>query len=248
VNIGIDLDGTIHKSNILIPGTLEAISNFIIKHNIFFITNNSSRTPKYILNKLNKMLDIKIELDNLITPLLVAEYVLRGIEEELFIHGSKTMKKYMHTNNFSISNSLHESQILLIGRKGSYTKKDIEMYTNFYKSKKKIYAFNKDMTFPTEKGFAIGNGVFISELEDELNVTIPSFGKPDDAYIQYINSKNVKLDFVIGDRIDTDMKLGEKLGATCVLVETGVYNSTCDIPKDLSINIFRDLKDFSLSI
>jgi len=248
VNIGIDLDGTIYKSNVLIPGAYEAISSFQSKHKIYFITNNSSRTPTYILNKLNKMLDIQFELNNLITPLLVAKYLLKGKEDKVFIHGSETMKKYMHTNNFSISNTLNEAQILVIGRKGSYTKKDIEMYVDFYKSKKNIYAFNKDMTYPTEKGFAIGNGMFISEIEDQLNVTIPSFGKPDDAYIQYINSKNIELDFVIGDRIDTDMKLGEKLGATCILVETGVYDSISKIPKDSCINIFRDLKDFSLSI
>jgi len=194
------------------------------------------------------MLDIEFNLDNLITPLLVAKYVLKGSKEEIYIHGSKTMKTYMCSSNFSISNSLDKSQILLIGRKGSYTRKDIEKYVEFYKSKNKVYAFNKDMTFPTEKGFAIGNGVFITELENILNIVIPSFGKPDTSFINYLNSINAELDCVIGDRIDTDMKLGEKLGITPILVETGVYNSSNKLPKNSSIKIFKDLKDFSLSI
>ena len=248
MNIGIDLDGTIYKSNTLIPGAFEAITFLQNKHNIFFLTNNSSRTPTYILTKLKKMLEIEIDFDKLITPLLVAKYILRKTKEDVYIHGSKTMKNYMISSNFSMSNSLDTAHILLIGRKGSYTKKELEMYVDFYKSKKNVYAFNKDMTFPTEKGFAIGNGAFIAELENILNVIIPSFGKPDDSYIQYINSINANLDCVIGDRIDTDMKLGEKLGVTSILVETGVYNSSSKIPKDSGIKIFRDLKDFSLSI
>ena len=158
------------------------------------------------------------------------------------------MKNYMISSNFSISNSLDRSHILLIGRKGSYTRKELEMYVDFYKSKKNVFAFNKDMTFPTEKGFAIGNGAFIADIENILNVIIPSFGKPDDSYIQYINSINANLDCVIGDRIDTDMKLGEKLGVTSILVETGVYNSGSKLPKDSGIKIFRNLKDYSLSI
>ena len=49
-------------------------------------------------------------------------------------------------------------------------------------------------------------------------------------------------------RPSTDMKLGNKLGTKSILVETGVYNSDTKIPKELNFKIYKDLKDFSLSV
>ena len=60
--------------------------------------------------------------------------------------------------------------------------------------------------------------------------------------------QNINLDYVIGDRIDTDMKLGNKLGSKSILLETGVYNSNTKIPNELNFKIYKDLKDFSLSV
>ena len=248
MKVGIDLDGTVHRSNKLIPGSYEAIKYLNTKYEIYFLTNNSSRTPSYILNKVNKILSMEFHLSRLITPLLVAQYFFKGCIERIYIHGNKTVKKYMDDSNILLSESLTNSKKLLIGRRGSYTRNDIEKYCNFYNKNKNIYAFNKDMTFPTKTGFAIGNGALISDLEKELNVEIPSFGKPDDFFINYLISKNINLDYVIGDRIDTDMKLGNKLGSKSILLETGVYNSDTKIPKELNFKIYKDLKDFSLSV
>ena len=57
MNIGIDLDGTIYRSNTLIPGSKYAIDKLIQNNNLFFLTNNGSTPPTAILKKLNSLLD-----------------------------------------------------------------------------------------------------------------------------------------------------------------------------------------------
>ena len=99
MKLGIDLDGTVHRSNKLIPGSYEAIKYLNTKYEIYFLTNNSSRTPSYILNKVNKILSMEFHLSRLITPLLVAQYFFKGCTERIYIHGNKTVKKYMDDSN-----------------------------------------------------------------------------------------------------------------------------------------------------
>ena len=126
------------------------------------------------------------------------------------------MKAYIPTINISslIKNNFNT-------KKANQTIKEIEKAV---RDGKKIICFNKDITFPTENGEKPGNGAVVQIIEKDLGIVINSLGKPDDYYIKYFLDNNIQLDFVIGDRVDTNIFFGTKLNAKTFLVNSGVSN------------------------
>ena len=64
-------------------------------------------------------------------------------------------------------------------------------------------------------------------------------------YSQYFLNKNIEVDYVIGDRVDTDIMFGNKLGATSILVESSIDNF---MSEDFADSKFTDFPTFVSSI
>lgn len=248
MNIGIDLDGTIYRSNTLIPRAREAIMKIKNKHEIFYLTNNASTTPNNIRLKLEKLLKTDISVNNLITPIVVSQTYLFNNRKKFYLYSNKEIKSYFNNLNLSIVDNLNLADIALIGRSSKYGKDIFNQFSNFHNNGGEIFAFNKDMTYPTDTGFELGNGALINDLENHIGIKILSFGKPDQYFVNYIKKLNINLDYVVGDRLDTDIQLGLLLNSHAILVETGVHNSSDKLPKVPTFNVHKDLYSFSKSI
>jgi ribonucleotide monophosphatase NagD (HAD superfamily) len=61
-------------------------------------------------------------------------------------------------------------------------------------------------------------------------------------YLKYFNDNNIKLDYVVGDRVDTDIYLGNKLNSTSILVDSGVVNFASDKNADFKLNSFSEIE------
>ena len=248
MNIGLDLDGTVYRSQEIIPGCSEAILELNEVHNIIFLTNNGSISPSSIIKKLEDLLKIKVRLDNLVTPLNIALNVLSDHGEPIYIHGNELIKNYMRDLNLNINDSLEKSSILLIGNLGNYTDHDIDKYSKFHSQGNKVFTFNKDMSYPTADGFEVGTGVLVAEIEKHTNAIIESFGKPSNYYLEYLIGRYDKFNYIVGDRIDTDMLLGQKLGSKCILLESGVYQAGEPLPDSMNIKVYKNLSKFTSSL
>ena len=67
---------------------------------------------------------------------------------------------------------------------------------------------------------------------DSKTINIESLGKSGNLYPSYFIKNNIVINYVIGDRVDTDIMFGKYLNAISFLVSTGVQNH---IDKDLSL-------------
>ena len=115
--IATDLDGTLFKGETLIDGVRESILE--IKRNnieIYFTTNNSSQSPLEIRDKLVSLLDLEIDVDKIITPLIVFKNVLSQQINNIYIYGTEGLKDYIESLNIKIVN-IDLSDVVLIGRK-----------------------------------------------------------------------------------------------------------------------------------
>ena len=219
-----DLDGTIYKGNTLLPKvkeTYQTLKQFEI--NTIFITNNSSQTPEEIKTKLDKLLQDEVSIKNIITPLMVIKNVRELINSKVYIHGSNTIKKYLEQFNEKIV-PINEAETVLIGRKENIDIEEINIIANSINNGTKAFCLNKDLTFPTEEGEKPGNGAVVKMLEDLTNCQIESLGKPDKLFIDYLKQNGLIIDWLIGDRVDTDILLAKKLNVKSILVKTGVTN------------------------
>lgn len=219
-----DLDGTIYKGNTLLPKVKETYH--VLKQldiNTIFITNNSSQTPEEIKTKLDKLLQDKISLKNIITPLMIIKNVSELTTLKVHVYGSSGVKNYLEQFNKKIV-SIQEAETVLIGRKDNIYTEEINIIANSINNGTKAFCLNKDLTFPTEEGEKPGNGAVVKMLEELTNSQIESLGKPDKLFKDYLNKNGFIIDWIIGDRVDTDILLAKKLNVKSILVKTGVTN------------------------
>ena len=219
-----DLAGTIYKGNTLLPKVKETYH--VLKQleiNTIFITNNSSQTPEEIKTKLDKLLQDKISLKNIITPLMIIKNVSELTTLKVHVYGSSGVKNYLEQFNEKIV-SIQEAETVLIGRKDNIYTEEINIIANSINNGTKAFCLNKDLTFPTEEGEKPGNGAVVKMLEELTNSQIESLGKPDKLFIDYLNRNGLIIDWLIGDRVDTDILLAKKLNVKSILVKTGVTN------------------------
>lgn len=222
--IALDLDGTIYSGRKLISGSKQAIT-LLLENNydLYFTTNNSSQTVDEISKKLELVLGINIDRSNVITPLIMLKSYLFKNNQNIFVYGSDSLKKYVLNLNYKLF-KLQDSKNIIIGRKDEIDESLVENMIIEIKKGAHPIALNKDLTFPSGDNELPGNGAVVKILEDELGISIQSLGKPDDIYSNYFLENQIGIDYVIGDRIDTDILFGKKINAISILVKTGINN------------------------
>ena len=244
INLASDLDGTIYKGNKLIDGVEETYKLLIKKKvNVIFITNNSSQSPNELKKKLEDLLNHKINIENIITPLKLFKKYVDPSKYNIYVYGSNNLKEFLKNSNYKLT-SLEKSNFILIGRKNELDINEIQKIINNVKKGKTIYCLNKDLTYPTEDKELPGNGAVVKIIEEGIKSIVKSFGKPDYFYTQYFSDSKIKVDYVVGDRVDTDINFAKKINAYSILVTSGVSNFLSEDSADLKLNSFSEIIPF----
>ena len=242
--IATDLDGTIYKGQTLIDGVKEGLLEIINEGiEIYYTTNNSSQTPSEIKNKLKNLLNLNIDISKIITPLVIFENMFSDNKLNVFIYGSENLVKYIKNLNMNVT-SLENAELILIGRKEENNYSEINEIINNVSLGKNILSLNKDLTFPTEFGEKAGNGAVVKIIEDELSINIPTLGKSGEHYSSYFIQNKITVNYVIGDRVDTDIIFGKNLNAKTFLVSSGIKNYLDVNIADIQLNKFSDVVPF----
>ena len=242
--IATDLDGTIFKGQTLIDGVKEGLLKIINEGiEIYYTTNNSSQTPSEIKDKLENLLQLDIDISKIITPLVIFQNLYSNDKLNIFIYGSENLKKYIKNLNMNVT-SLENAELVLIGRKEENNFSEINEIIKSVSIGKNILSLNKDLTFPTEFGEKAGNGAVVKIIEDELSISIPTLGKSGNHYSSYFIQNRIAVNFVIGDRVDTDIIFGKNLNAKTFLVSSGIKNYLDVNIADIQLNKFSDVVPF----
>ena len=237
--IATDLDGTIYLQSKIIPGVKDSIHE--AKNNNFkfiFITNNSSETPYQIKNKLENMLSNEINLNDIVSPLVIMKDYLKNLHKKVYVHGSYNLQKYVKTITTELF-PIDKSEIILIGRTDSFSRHDVESIADAFNRGVDVIAMNKDLTFPiNDHEFKDGNGAIVREIENLVGSSINSFGKPDSFYSEYLLKQFPQIFAVIGDRVDTDILLAKDIDAKSYLVDSSIKNYLDEDIADFKFDTF----------
>ena len=242
--IATDLDGTIFKGQTLIDGVKEGLLKIINEGiEIYYTTNNSSQTPSEIKDKLEYLLQLNLDISKIITPLVIFQNLYSNNKSNIFIYGSDNLKNYIKNLNINVT-SLENAELVLIGRKEENNFSEINEIIKNVSLGKNILSLNKDLTFPTEFGEKAGNGAVVKIIEDELSINIPTLGKSGEHYSSYFIQNKITVNYVIGDRVDTDIIFGKNLNAKTFLVSSGIKNYLDVNIADIQLNKFSDVVPF----
>ncbi len=223
----IDMDGVLYRGNRKIEGA-DAFIKFLQDNGIPFLlaTNNSTKTRGMYVEKLKNM-GIKVREKNIITSAYVTAEVLKKEENRAsaLIIGEIGIFEEIKRIGWGILDSKNwsKAEYVIVGMDTTLTYEKLKAGCLAINNGAKFIATNDDKNFPSEEGLIPGAGSMVAALEAATGKKSRVMGKPNEPYVNMINSLLGSEDiWVVGDRIETDMLLAEKLGAKKVLVLSGV--------------------------
>jgi 4-nitrophenyl phosphatase len=225
-----DLDGVVYIGKTPVKGAAETFTCLReTGKKVRFITNNSGDTRESYVRKLVGM-GIECSKNEVITSAQgVAVYLKnRYIKGKCFVIGEEGFADELLQNGLEVveGEEGERADFVAVGVDSGFNYKKLTTALRAVKNGAKFIAANPDLCRPMEDGLVPGAGAMIAALEacSEVKPEVV-IGKPSPMLFEIaIKGMGLKKDEVVavGDRIDTDIVGGNRLGLYTVLVLTGI--------------------------
>ena len=224
-----DLDGVVYLGEMEIPGAGDALGRAeAAGWTILFATNNSSRPPARVVDKLADVAGYKAEVGQIVTSAMVAgSLVRRGPVMVMAEHG---VEESVVENGFELTDDPVAAATVVAGLDRGISYDRIHRAAAAVRAGAEFIVTNRDPTFPTEQGLYPGAGACAAAVEAAAGVVGVTAGKPSDAMRRFIEERSAPGPiWMVGDRPDTDLALavGERWRSALVL--TGVTSTPTGI-------------------
>ncbi|PJB00632.1 MAG: hypothetical protein CO128_00015 [Ignavibacteriales bacterium CG_4_9_14_3_um_filter_30_11] len=225
-----DLDGTIYKGDRLIPNADVTINKLKeLNKKIIFVSNKTTGSIEDYYNFLIGK-KLKINKEEIINSTYVIKEFLKKYFNKcnFFSIGEKKFIEELSSDGFNYTEDTKAIEVVIVtlDRKLNYTK--LEIAAKALENGAKFFAANIDNTCPVEEGEVLDAGSTISALEKRTHKNLENhFGKPSEFMLEEIKKRlNIENNntLLIGDRLETDILMGNLLGVDTALVATGVTN------------------------
>lgn len=222
----IDMDGVLWKENdplIDIGTTFENIRKSGRK--FVLATNNSSRTPQQYLEKIVS-LGGSVNLEHIITSSIAASFVLKQkfpLGGPVYLIGEDGLFQAMEEQGFYYAEDSVIAVIAGLDRQFNYQKMSIA--NHLIRKGAPFYGTNPDLTYPSPTGSVPGAGSIIAAIEAASGSKPIFCGKPEPVLYEMALSKMGILaanGLMIGDRLDTDILGGQRMGCRTAIVLSGI--------------------------
>ena len=245
-----DLDGTVYRSDKLIPGA-DGVIQLIRERGrrVVFISNKPLQTREDYASKLTR-LGIPTKPDEVINSSFVMTNYLKknAPHAKLFVIGEIPFVEELKRAGFIITEEPKEIEYVVVAFDRTFDYRKLNIAFQAIKLGAHFVATNPDRTCPVEGGEIPDCAGMIAAIEavTEKKVEI-IVGKPSPIMIQAaLGVMGLKSEdcILIGDRLETDIKMGNESGIATGIVLTGVTDEKTlketSIPPDF---IFQSIAD-----
>jgi HAD superfamily hydrolase (TIGR01457 family) len=221
----LDMDGTFYLSDRLLEGALHFIDVLRDQNKEFlFLTNNSSKQGRQYAEKITR-LGLPLSEEAVLTSGEATARYLNGQHagSAIFLLGTPALEEEFRGHGFRLVDD--KPEVLVLGFDQTLTYKKLWQLCDFVREGLPYIATHADFNCPTETGWMPDVGAMIAFVkaatgrEPDLVV-----GKPNrlivDAAAAKLNLPVSEL-AMIGDRLYTDIALGQTSGIATVLVLSG---------------------------
>lgn len=224
-----DMDGVLWRGNSALPGLgrfFDLIHDLSLAY--VLVTNNSSRTPEQYVEKLAQMGVTTTPEHVLNSSVATARYIAdRKRGARVYAIGADGVKAALKAQGlvYRDDNDVEDVDFVVVGWDRQLTWRKLATATRLILNGATFVSTNPDRTFPLETGVAPGNGAQTAALEAATAVEPITVGKPSPPlYEQALARMGTTPDatLVIGDRLDTDILGGIRLGMATALTLSGV--------------------------
>jgi HAD superfamily hydrolase (TIGR01450 family) len=222
-----DLDGTVLLGNTVLPNVAQFLT-LLLQNNkkIVFLTNNSSISKNEHLERLKQLFAIDLGADNIYTSVEdTINYLRRMKIRRLFLLATPSVREEFLANGFILESDKTDAIVVTFDRSLSYEKLERASLLLARKPRVPFILTNGDLKCPTKNGFIPDAGSIgrLLELVSGRKIDVAR-GKPNPEMIDNIilKQKMLKEDCVFfGDRLYTDIAMGDHSGVMTILMLTG---------------------------
>jgi HAD superfamily hydrolase (TIGR01458 family) len=222
----IDLSGTLHVDDMVIPGAVAAVDK-LRKTGIpiRFVTNTTKESKRMLHQRLTTM-GFHIHPDEIFTSITAARKILEAKKwRPWLLVSDEAMEDFegLPTN---------DPNAILIGlapEKLSYENMN-KAFNMVFNEGAHLVAIHKSRYYQTKHGLALGPGAFVSGLEFAADTKAQVVGKPDAAFFLsaipgFLSTHKLNEIVMIGDDVKDDVLGALKTGLSAILVKTGKYKN-----------------------
>lgn len=245
----IDMDGVIYGGDKLIQGADVFINNLIKSDIPFtFMTNNSQRTPREVLNKLKRM-GIKVTENHVYTSARATGQFIASQKPaaSVYVLGEGGLIQSLLDNDLVMVDS--DPDFVVLGEGRNFTLEMVQRAVDMILEGAKLIITNRDPS-PKKKGWNnLGIAATSAMIEEATGLEGFVVGKPSPVMMRSAR-KFIGLETagttVIGDTMETDIHGGVVMGYKTILTLSGVFDkenlNKYAFQPDLIINSVADLK------
>jgi HAD superfamily hydrolase (TIGR01450 family) len=246
LNVLCDLDGVIYRGGVVIDGARDALRRLEeAAVDIFFITNNSTRSPEQGAEKVKRLTGIEIDPHQVLGSSLAAVSMLGPDDGPVLMVGEHGVRDAIERAGLDVTTDPKAARAVLVGLTREITYELLSDAMSAIRSGARFIATNDDATLPTENDLLPGAGAIVAAIAAATDQEPEIAGKPHEAMRKLIRSRGVGEAWVIGDRADTDIVLArDEPDWRSILVLTGVT----DADEAASAGADHVAQDFSAAV
>ncbi len=224
----LDVDGTIVRGDELIPNVtdgLQALDDAGCSRLLF--SNNPTRGSDHYGDVLEPH-GISVDPDHVLTSAIVAAEYLTTTHpnERVYLAGSDRLETILADAMVELTGDPDEAEVVLGSFDEEFSFATLTEALRALDSDVPFYGTDPDVTIPVEDGSIPGSGAILAAMEAVAGREPDAIlGKPSSiaatAAMDRLDTEPEET-LIVGDRLNTDIALGERAGMTTAVVLTGV--------------------------
>lgn len=242
----VDLDGVVYRGRQAVPHAVDVLSTF--PGRVLYVTNNASRTPQTVAAQLSGY-GLPVSAADVVTSAQAAAAHLATLVPagaRILVTGGDGLVDAVVSHGLRIVTSADEADAVVQGYSPKLAWKDLAEASYAVARGIPWVASNTDMSVPTARGIAPGNGTLVAAVASATGRQPVVTGKPHSPIMELARSRaHSDRPLVVGDRLDTDIAAATAAGMDSLLVLTGVsgWRDLLDLPvSDLPTRVAPDLR------
>lgn len=222
----IDMDGVLVHGQHAIPGAVEFIQRLSERgHKYLILTNNSRYTPTDLQHRLQTV-GIDVEAKHIYSSALATAAFVQAQKPDgvAFVLGDTGLYQALADVGYTLTD--YSPDYVILGETESYPYDRIIRAARLITEGARFIATNPDVSGPAEHGLITPACGAVAALIEKATGFSPYFvGKPNPLImrtaLRYLDEHSENA-VMVGDRMDTDIKVGLESGLETILVLTGV--------------------------
>lgn len=223
----LDLDGVVYRGADAVPHAVSALlSAAELGMRLTYVTNNASRTPEAVAEHLVRLGLPATPADVVTAAQAVARMIAESVPagaKVLAVGGEGLMVALRERGLVPVASADEDPAAAVQGYKPTTSWEELAEIAYAVERGVPWFAANTDLTMPTARGIAPGNGALVTAVAKACGGWPRIAGKPEIAlHRETMIRTDAKRPLIVGDRLDTDIEGANRAGVDSLLVLTGV--------------------------